>query len=754
MSLADTFSPPSSIPALKTSPAIHEQKKLLERAKTGDLLRAKIQQRPNREELERRHILEHHESHIDPSLADKRKMLEKALLVDQLNSKISHRPGPLELIEKNILHANEPIERIVKEGLLVPFNANDSNFLSFEDDSQSSESDNFQQKFTQSSQPTSIISSNELQRDEYKLLQDPQNDQQPQTTTIYETTLPAASQTGIILVPANTTFSASSIPVTTIKIQNICADKLEAPPLSIPKPPPPPKLITYHVKPVIQTTQTVKAVINTAPNLFPIKLEPATVLPAANANSLSSNTQTRIIQNLPVSNNQQQKFAAPGKEKNRKKTKSKIVAKRTIKFHEYKGPSNKHSSNAASSSSMQQEVGASKKLAESNYEVNMQQQCLLEYLDGIFKNPNQAAQQKHENDSIIKHTSKPLKIEHFQDEMEDVSAKPYSKPHVTIFPSKPSLQVSTVNAIQQDCILKDSSIVCDVGKLSKMKVSELKTYLKKFNLPVSGPKPLLIERLKPYLPLKHLDDDETSVSSNVVSESNDVYCTTLNSVSSNESEMDNMDAQFNQVSSSSKDDDIVAEQQRKIEELQIQLQRSQMELEKMKQYNGESSSSTVYHSSSANSIPGLIKIEVKNEESTTSVENIVVPANQQLASDDVVFVDEKADHQAADNVSQKSINDVELMKEASETNECSLTPLPISQDLNEIFEILLKNGEWPDIHDIKEGEEFTQQCAGKSSDNFTHTHPDTTSLNYVYDASPMMQDDSIDKMLGKRVLFI
>lgn len=155
-----------------------------------------------------------------------------------------------------------------------------------------------------------------------------------------------------------------------------------------------------------------------------------------------------------------------------------------------------------------------------------------------------------------------------------------------------------------------------------------------------------------------------------------------------------------------------------------------------------------------NSIPGLIKIEVKNEESTTSVENIVVPANQQLASDDVVFVDEKADHQAADNVSQKSINDVELMKEASETNECSLTPLPISQDLNEIFEILLKNGEWPDIHDIKEGEEFTQQCAGKSSDNFTHTHPDTTSLNYVYDASPMMQDDSIDKMLGKRVLFI
>lgn len=53
--------------ALKTSPAIHEQCKQLERAKTGDLLKAKIQQRPDRQELERRHILEHDESHVDPS---------------------------------------------------------------------------------------------------------------------------------------------------------------------------------------------------------------------------------------------------------------------------------------------------------------------------------------------------------------------------------------------------------------------------------------------------------------------------------------------------------------------------------------------------------------------------------------------------------------------------------------------------------------------------------------------------------------
>lgn len=44
--------------ALKTSPAIHEQRRLLERAKAGDLLKTKILQRPNRQELERRHILD------------------------------------------------------------------------------------------------------------------------------------------------------------------------------------------------------------------------------------------------------------------------------------------------------------------------------------------------------------------------------------------------------------------------------------------------------------------------------------------------------------------------------------------------------------------------------------------------------------------------------------------------------------------------------------------------------------------------
>lgn len=46
------------ITALKTPPGYHEQRQKLERAKMGDLLKAKIQQRPDREELVRQHILE------------------------------------------------------------------------------------------------------------------------------------------------------------------------------------------------------------------------------------------------------------------------------------------------------------------------------------------------------------------------------------------------------------------------------------------------------------------------------------------------------------------------------------------------------------------------------------------------------------------------------------------------------------------------------------------------------------------------
>lgn len=122
----------------------------MERAKTSDLLKAKIQRRPNRKDLERRHILEEDECNIDPSLAEKQRMLKKARLADQLNSQIQHRPGPLELIKKNILHTEKSIEEFVKEGL-IKFKATSEglitrpqhpiSYVNYEESSQSSEGD-------------------------------------------------------------------------------------------------------------------------------------------------------------------------------------------------------------------------------------------------------------------------------------------------------------------------------------------------------------------------------------------------------------------------------------------------------------------------------------------------------------------------------------------------------------------------------------------------------------------------------------
>ncbi|XP_054712332.1 myocardin-related transcription factor B-like [Uloborus diversus] len=106
------------IPSLKVPPHFHEQVQKLERAKTGDFLKNKIQRRPDRQALIQQHILE--DTKIDPSLQDKQRQLKKARLADDLNDRLSHRPGPLELVKGNILHADEKFAQALKEGQ-IPF---------------------------------------------------------------------------------------------------------------------------------------------------------------------------------------------------------------------------------------------------------------------------------------------------------------------------------------------------------------------------------------------------------------------------------------------------------------------------------------------------------------------------------------------------------------------------------------------------------------------------------------------------------
>lgn len=88
----------------------------LERAKTGDFLKHKIQRRPQRDELIQQHILE---ETFDPSYYEQERKLKKARLADDLNERLSQRPGPLELIKGNILHTDEFLEQAIKEGQIT-----------------------------------------------------------------------------------------------------------------------------------------------------------------------------------------------------------------------------------------------------------------------------------------------------------------------------------------------------------------------------------------------------------------------------------------------------------------------------------------------------------------------------------------------------------------------------------------------------------------------------------------------------------
>jgi hypothetical protein len=103
------------MPPIRTPPAFYEQRQRFERAKISDKLKAKIQQRPNRDVLIQQHILEE-TGNVDPSLVEKHKQLKRARIADQLNKSISDRPGPLEVIQAGILHVNDSLENDVKDG--------------------------------------------------------------------------------------------------------------------------------------------------------------------------------------------------------------------------------------------------------------------------------------------------------------------------------------------------------------------------------------------------------------------------------------------------------------------------------------------------------------------------------------------------------------------------------------------------------------------------------------------------------------
>uniref|UniRef100_A0A8C1GYG7 Myocardin n=1 Tax=Cyprinus carpio TaxID=7962 RepID=A0A8C1GYG7_CYPCA len=100
------------MPPLKSPAAFHEQRKSLERSKTGDYLKHKIRSRPEKAELVNMRILQ--EPTAEGPAHDSQTKLKRARLADNLNERIALRPGPLELVEKNII----PVDSTVKEAAM------------------------------------------------------------------------------------------------------------------------------------------------------------------------------------------------------------------------------------------------------------------------------------------------------------------------------------------------------------------------------------------------------------------------------------------------------------------------------------------------------------------------------------------------------------------------------------------------------------------------------------------------------------
>ncbi|XP_076309068.1 uncharacterized protein LOC143224718 isoform X2 [Tachypleus tridentatus] len=156
--------------------------------------------------------------------------------------------------------------------------------------------------------------------------------------------------------------------------------------------------------------------------------------------------------------------------RSRKKSKSKFQPKtRTIKFHEYKGPPSAQKNHTVPSSPV-----------ETTYELLLQQQQLLLQWQ---------LEWRHKYPQIVVPSGFPGNLSSGKKPGDDQTPSGKSTP--TQLPASQNNQFQCEDN-------NNSTPKLEVSKLEDMKVSDLKAELKRRNLPVSGPKPQLIERLKTY----------------------------------------------------------------------------------------------------------------------------------------------------------------------------------------------------------------------------------------------------------------
>ncbi|CAH8631415.1 unnamed protein product [Heterobilharzia americana] len=100
------------------NPAISNPDKVLQlqRAKTSDLLKRKIEQRPDRQYLISHHILRDDKPGTSPFILEQCHNLEKSQLKETLATKLISRPGSLELVEKGVLQVDPGVDSLIKQG--------------------------------------------------------------------------------------------------------------------------------------------------------------------------------------------------------------------------------------------------------------------------------------------------------------------------------------------------------------------------------------------------------------------------------------------------------------------------------------------------------------------------------------------------------------------------------------------------------------------------------------------------------------
>lgn len=466
-------------------------------------------------------------------------MLKKARLADQLNDQLSHRPGPLELIQKNILHTEEPIEQAVKTGK-IPYKATSEgalkrpqhpqNYINPEEDSQgSSEGD-----ATVSPGPVDVLET-------------------AAKSAGIVVSLIQPSETTVVLTTANSNLAKDNN--NEIVFADLCRPLLSQGSASSPSS-------------LVSSTSTLSPLSSIASPVPCIASQPATPIPVP-----PPPPPPLITRVVPSS----VKCDAPGKDKNRKKSKSKSAPKaRTIKFHEYKGPPSAQKSSSSS--------GAA---GESSYDLLLKQQTLLLQFQ---------LQLQHKFPQIILPASQKT-----TSESSTGSSISNNNNNNTIA----SNNMNTQQPSPAPSTSSESSVPSRItGKLEDMKVSDLKAELKRRSLPVSGCKPQLIERLKSYSNQSQTSNSDT-INHNPSSVDSSIHSNASMDQSHNsppfqdlgspqgsikEEHHDHMDigdpmspatpqSIQSQESIPRTNEDLVREQQRQIEELQRELTLSQLKLQ-------------------------------------------------------------------------------------------------------------------------------------------------------------------------------